>query len=59
MLQDFAGAEAALLETYELASAWFDADDPRTLDVLTALVQLYTSWGKREEAARYQKLRGA
>jgi len=51
-MQDrYAEAELLLVESYEPISRHYGPTRPRTIAALNRIVDLYTSWGKTEEAA--------
>ena len=49
-------AEPLLVESYKSLQASLGPQDPRTKEAVGRLVQLYLSWGKPGEAARYRAL---
>jgi hypothetical protein len=50
----FADAELLLLESYTTLKSVQGDHSPPTLEAARRLVTLYQSWGKPQEAARYQ-----
>ena len=57
-LYRFADAEPLLLPAYKILSTSAGARVSQVDSALQYLVDLYTAWGRPEDAARYSKLRG-
>lgn len=58
-MERFEEAEPVLLECYEKLTTSMGAAHPRTVGAAEKLVELYTAWGRPEEAARYAQATGA
>jgi tetratricopeptide (TPR) repeat protein len=52
--EDREHAEAILLRAFDLSIAASDPHDPKTVEVMQLLIQLYESWDKPEEAAKWR-----